>query len=76
MRTLDGLRDQIALISAGSWARTASWRREASEHARILEVARSGDSEGAARLVREHVTDFARRRIAPTTRESTEGGSL
>ncbi|QLD11969.1 GntR family transcriptional regulator [Microbacterium oleivorans] len=75
VQTLDGLRDQIALISAGSWARTASWRQEASEHARILHVARSGDSEGAARLVREHVADFARRRIAPAGPDSAEGGS-
>lgn len=75
VQTLDGLRDQIALISAGSWARTASWRHEAAEHARILEVARSGDSEAAARLVREHVADFARRRIAPTGPDSAEGGS-
>lgn len=74
VQTLDGLRDQIALISAGSWARSASWREEAAEHARILEVARFGDSEGAARLVREHVADFVRRRIVPTGPDSAGGG--
>jgi DNA-binding GntR family transcriptional regulator len=73
VQTLDGLRDQIALISAGSWTRSASWREEAAEHARILEVARSGDAEGAARLVREHVADFVRRRIVPTGPDFAEG---
>lgn len=73
VQTLDGLRDQIALISAGSWARHASWPQEAEEHARILEVARSGDSEGAGRLVREHVADFARRHIVPIEPDTLEG---
>lgn len=73
VHTLDGLRDQIALISAGSWARQASWFQEAEEHAHILEVARSGDSEGAGRLVRDHVADFAQRHILPTGSVSREG---
>ncbi|WP_291043084.1 GntR family transcriptional regulator [Herbiconiux sp.] len=64
LQTLDGLRDQIALISAGSWARHASWEQEAGEHDRILAAAREGDAEGTARLVREHIGDFARRHIA------------
>ncbi|NQX35728.1 GntR family transcriptional regulator [Herbiconiux sp. VKM Ac-2851] len=75
LQTLDGLRDQIALISAGSWARSASWQREAEEHARILEVAQAGDSEGAARLVREHIADFARRHVVPAEHPTPEGGS-
>jgi DNA-binding GntR family transcriptional regulator len=76
IRTLDGLRDQIALISTGSWARHASWQREAQEHAGILEAARSGDSEGAARLVREHVADFARRQIMPEGPDTPEGAQV
>lgn len=72
LQTLDGLRDQIALISAGSWARSASWEQEAGEHARILETARAGDAEGTARLVREHIGDFARRHI---TAPRTKGGA-
>jgi DNA-binding GntR family transcriptional regulator len=72
LQTLDGLRDQIALISAGSWARSASWEQEAGEHDRILEAARTGDAEGTARLVREHIGDFARRHIsAPPARGGT-----
>lgn len=78
LQSLDGLRDQIALISAGSWARSASWQHEAGEHARILEAARSGDSDGAARLVHEHIGGFARRQIIGTPDDRTdaaEGGS-
>lgn len=65
LRTLDGLRDQIALISAGSWARNASWEQEADEHRRILELARTGDTTGAAQLATDHISGFARRHIKP-----------
>jgi DNA-binding GntR family transcriptional regulator len=64
LQTLDGLRDQIALISAGSWARSASWELEAAEHRHILDVARSGDPDGAADLVAAHIGNFTRRHIA------------
>ena len=74
VQSLDGLRDQIALISSGSWARTASWQREAEEHARILEAARAADAERAAQLVRAHIGEFARRHIAPGGTEEREGG--
>ena len=63
LQTLDGLRDQIALISAGSWARSASWQNEADEHDRILATAREGDAEATARLVEAHIGGFARRHI-------------
>ncbi|MCS5716144.1 GntR family transcriptional regulator [Herbiconiux sp. CPCC 205716] len=75
LQTLDGLRDQIALISAGSWARSASWQHEAEEHARMLDAARAGDADGTARLVHEHIADFARRHIAPVDPTTAEGGS-
>jgi len=65
LRTLDGLRDQIALISAGSWARSASWEEEADEHDLILELARSGDPDAAAQLAKDHISRFARRHIKP-----------
>jgi len=75
LQTLDGLRDQIALISAGSWARSASWQQEAEEHARMLDAARAGDADETARLVHEHIADFARRHIAPADQPTAEGGS-
>jgi DNA-binding GntR family transcriptional regulator len=75
VQSLDGLRDQIALISSGSWARSASWQREAEEHAQILDVARAGDAEGAKRLVREHIGDFAQRHIVPPGSDAREGGA-
>ena len=73
VQSLDGLRDQIALISSGSWARNASWQQEAEEHARILEVAQAGDAETAERLVREHIGDFTQRHIVPAGSETEEG---
>jgi DNA-binding GntR family transcriptional regulator len=63
VRTLDGLRDQTALISASSWARIASWEREAAEHAAILETAAAGDAEGAALSVRRHIEGFVDRQL-------------
>lgn len=74
VRTLDGLRDQTALISASSWARIASWEREAAEHAAILETAAAGEAEGAAAAVHRHIEDFVDRqlRIDP---QSGEGWS-
>ena len=70
LQTLDGLRDQIALISAGSWTRDASWEHEAAEHRHILDVARSGDPDGAAGLVAAHIGSFTRRHIAGNERGS------
>src|SRR6266568_1365972 len=61
--TLDGLRDQTALVSVSSWARIASWEHEAREHAALLARAQAGDSEGAARLAREHIEGFVERQI-------------
>lgn len=68
VRTLDGLRDQTALISASSWARNASWEQEAAEHAAILDSAVAGDADGAAAAVRRHIESFVDRQIrrAPT----------
>ncbi|WP_461017198.1 GntR family transcriptional regulator [Streptomyces daliensis] len=63
VRTLDGLRDQTALVSASSWARMPSWDEEAREHAAILDQVRAGDAEKAAALVRRHIEGFVARHL-------------
>ncbi|QFU91154.1 GntR family transcriptional regulator [Amycolatopsis sp. YIM 10] len=63
VRTLDGLRDQTALVSASSWARIASWEQEAGEHDEILRLAADGDADGAAALLRGHIEGFVDRQI-------------
>ncbi|NUW45447.1 GntR family transcriptional regulator [Nonomuraea rhodomycinica] len=63
VRTLDGLRDQTALVSASSWSRSPSWEEEAEEHAAILEQVRAGDADGAAGLVRRHIEGFVARHL-------------
>lgn len=55
---LDSLRDQTALISTNSWARTPSWDREAAEHDEILVSAESGDAKQTANLVFQHIQGF------------------
>jgi DNA-binding GntR family transcriptional regulator len=56
--TLDGLRDRTALASAASWAKSATWEAEATEHEAILAAAEAGDAEVARRLTAEHVAGF------------------
>ncbi|MDR8412340.1 GntR family transcriptional regulator [Nonomuraea sp. 3-1Str] len=63
VRTLDGLRDQTALVSAASWSRSPSWEEEAEEHAAILAKVREGDGDGAATLVRRHIEGFVARHL-------------
>lgn len=63
VRTLDGLRDQTALVSASSWARTPSWEEEAREHAAILDQVRAGNAEAAAALVQRHINGFVARHL-------------
>ncbi|MCP2167807.1 GntR family transcriptional regulator [Goodfellowiella coeruleoviolacea] len=63
VQTLDGLRDQTALVSASSWARTPSWAEEAREHAAILDQVRAGNAEAAATLVRHHIEGFVVRHL-------------
>ncbi|NUJ86766.1 GntR family transcriptional regulator [Plantibacter sp. MCCC 1A11337] len=72
IQTLDGLRDQTALVAAASWAHQATWRDEAAEHADILAAATAGDADEAARLVAAHIDQFSRRRIANGS--DVEGG--
>ncbi|WP_167132957.1 GntR family transcriptional regulator [Paramicrobacterium chengjingii] len=65
VQTLDGLRDQTALVSVSSWARDASWDDEASEHRQILDAAERGAADTCAELVARHIKDFTDRRIRP-----------
>jgi DNA-binding GntR family transcriptional regulator len=63
IRTLDGLRDQTALVSASSWTREPSWEEEAREHAAVLEQASGGNAEEAATLLRRHIDGFVTRHL-------------
>jgi DNA-binding GntR family transcriptional regulator len=63
VRTLDGLRDQTALVSASSWARRPSWEEEAREHAAILDQVRAGNAGKAATLVQRHIEGFVARHL-------------
>lgn len=69
---LDDLRDRAALVSVVGWDKTHSWNDEWSEHAAILDRAHSGDAEGAAELLRQHIQGFTDR-ILPTI-AATEAG--
>jgi DNA-binding GntR family transcriptional regulator len=64
VETLDGLRDQAALITVAGWGITASWRDEAAEHAAILDAAQKADAEQAADLLRQHILSFIDRVFA------------
>ncbi|GAA1918546.1 GntR family transcriptional regulator [Streptomyces sodiiphilus] len=60
-RMLDDLRDQAALVSSVVWQELPTWDTEADEHARILARAESGDADGAAALLHDHIQGFVRR---------------
>jgi DNA-binding GntR family transcriptional regulator len=57
---LDNIQDQVALISATSWRRTATWPNEQSEHAKILDAVSDG-SETVFGLLRDHIERFFNR---------------
>jgi DNA-binding GntR family transcriptional regulator len=59
--TLDGLQDQVALVSVSAWRRASSWSREAKEHQAILSAALRGEAERAGELLRAHIEGFASR---------------
>jgi DNA-binding GntR family transcriptional regulator len=59
--TLDGLKDQAALISVSGWRSAGGWRVEAKEHRAILAAAQAGDAEGAAAALRAHIAGFVER---------------
>jgi DNA-binding GntR family transcriptional regulator len=64
VQTLDGLRDQAALITVAGWGIAASWDDEAAEHAAILAAAEKPDADRAASLLHQHIQTFVDR-IAP-----------
>jgi len=76
-KMLDDLRDQTALVSAAAWRRepdwlqTPSWEHEAAEHRAVLQAAEDGDAEGAAALLRGHITSFVARNF-PESQETLE----
>jgi DNA-binding GntR family transcriptional regulator len=59
--TLDGLKDQAALISVSGWRSAGGWRVEADEHRAILAAAQSGDAERTAAALRTHISGFVER---------------
>jgi DNA-binding GntR family transcriptional regulator len=70
IKMLDDLRDQTALVSVAAWRHepdwlldgtTPSWEHEAAEHRTVLRAAEDGDAEGAAALLRGHITSFVAR---------------
>jgi DNA-binding GntR family transcriptional regulator len=61
IQTLDGLRDQAALISVAGWGLAASWEKEATEHAAILAAAEKPDATQAAFLLQQHIQTFVDR---------------
>ncbi|MFD9072122.1 GntR family transcriptional regulator [Streptomyces lasiicapitis] len=65
-RTLDGLRDQAALVSTVAWAADPSWATEAAEHADILRLARQGAADAAAGALHDHIESFVRRAVRAT----------
>jgi DNA-binding GntR family transcriptional regulator len=67
IRTLDGLRDQTALVSTSSWARVPSWEEEAREHAAILAQVHAGNAEEAAALLHRHIDGFVARHLRRNT---------
>src|SRR5271154_6925810 len=70
---LDDLRDQTALVSAAAWRHEVTfplsvpgWQHEAAEHRSILNAARDGDCDRAARLLHEHIASFVQRNFPAT----------
>jgi DNA-binding GntR family transcriptional regulator len=59
--TLDGLKDQAALISISGWRSAGGWMVEAEEHRAILAAARAGDAAGAAEALHAHIAGFVER---------------
>lgn len=83
-RMLDEVRDQAALVSAVAWAADPSWQREAAEHREILRLALTGDADGAAAALHDHIASFVTRAFPPgpdpateaVAHEAEEGGAV
>ncbi|WP_328380503.1 GntR family transcriptional regulator (plasmid) [Streptomyces sp. NBC_00440] len=59
--TLDGLKDQTALVSVSGWRTSGGWRTEADEHQDILAAAEDGNAGRAAEALRTHISGFVER---------------
>ncbi|MCX2729425.1 GntR family transcriptional regulator [Saccharopolyspora sp. NFXS83] len=59
--TLDGLKDQTALISVAGWRSAGGWRAEADEHRGILDAAERGDADAVAAATHAHIAGFVER---------------
>lgn len=59
--TLDGLKDQTALVSVSGWRTAGGWRTEADEHRGILDAAERGDADAVATALRAHIAEFVER---------------
>ncbi|MBT2516612.1 GntR family transcriptional regulator [Streptomyces sp. ISL-90] len=66
---LDGLRDQVTLITITAWTIRPTWEPEAAEHAAILAAAKAGDGPAAAALVLQHIRSFEERALAELARK-------
>ncbi|GAA3532958.1 GntR family transcriptional regulator [Amycolatopsis ultiminotia] len=73
--TLDGLKDQTALVSVSGWRSAGGWRAEAGEHRDMLAAAKKGDAVATAAALRDHITGFVERTIPLLTDENREGSS-
>ena len=71
VETLDGLRDQAALITVTGWGICPTWQGEAAEHRAILTAAESGNARQTEHLLRKHITDFLDRVAFGLTGERT-----
>jgi len=79
VRMLDDLRDQTALVSAAAWRQdpafpplVPSWEHEAAEHRSILNAAQDGQADGAAQLLKTHITSFVQRNFPATPKAPYE----
>ncbi|MBZ4017523.1 GntR family transcriptional regulator [Streptomyces purpurogeneiscleroticus] len=70
-RMLDEVRDQAALVSTVAWAAVPSWEREAAEHEEILRLVTTGDADGAAGAVHDHIASFVARAFPEPDEEPT-----
>jgi DNA-binding GntR family transcriptional regulator len=72
VRMLDELRGQAALVSSVVWQTDPSWDREAREHRDILSRAEQGDTDGAARLLHEHIAGFVGKAFPESEQSESE----
>jgi len=76
---LNGIQDQVALISVSRWAHSASWHGEVIEHKAIVAAVIAGKGDLASSLLRVHVERFdngvIEDRPSETTSQDQQGAS-